>query len=112
MADTPNTTSSEVEQLRAQLDELRAADPAAALSDAKQRVSAAVSSAAETVTETVATPIRRGADQVRGAVASARQTAARVEAQKESFSEQIRFQPLKALGIATAVGYVFGRIVR
>ena len=34
MADTSNSTSSEVEQLRAQLDELRATDPAPILADA------------------------------------------------------------------------------
>ncbi len=112
MADTPNSTSSEVEQLRAQLDELRATDPAPVLEDAKQRAAAAVSSAASTVRETVATPIRQGADQVRGAVASARRTAAQVDAQRESLSEQVRMRPLAALGIAAAVGYVVGRIVR
>lgn len=112
MSDSSNSTSSEVEQLRAQLDELRAADPAPILADAKQRAAAAVSSAASTVTETVATPIRRGADQVRDAVAGARRTAAKVDAQKESLSEQVRMRPFAALGIASAVGYVVGRIVR
>ena len=116
MADTSNNTSSEVEQLRAQLDELRATDPAPILADAKQRAAAAVSNAASTVTESVATPIRRGADQVagqvRGAVAGARRTAAQVDAQKESLSEQVRMRPFVALGVATAIGYVFGRIIR
>jgi len=112
MADTSNSTSSEVQQLRAQLDELRAADPAPILADAKQRAAAAVSSAASTVSETVATPIRRGADQVRDAVAGARRTAARVDAQKESLSEQVRMRPFAALGVASLVGYVFGRILR
>lgn len=112
MTDTSNSTSSEVEQLRAQLDELRAADPAPILADVKQRAAAAVSSAASTVTETVATPIRRGADQVRGAVEGARRTAARVDARKESLSEQVRMRPFAALGVATVVGYVFGRALR
>ena len=116
MADPSNSTSSEVEQLRAQLDELRATDPAPILADARQRATAAVSNAASAVTESVATPIRRGADQVagqvRGAVAGARRTAAQVEAQKESLSEQVRMRPFAALGVASAVGYVFGRIIR
>ena len=77
-----------------------------------QRAAAAVSNAAATVTETVATPIRRGADQVRGAVAGARRTAAKVDAQKESLSEQVRMRPFAALGVASVVGYVLGRVVR
>ncbi len=112
MSDSSNSTSSEVEQLRAQLDELRATDPAPILADAKQRATAAVSNAASTVTETVATQTHRAADQVRGVVASARRTAAEVDAQKESLSEQVRMRPFAALGIASAVGYVVGRIVR
>ena len=112
MSDPSNSTSSEVEQLRAQLDELRATDPAPVLADAKQRAAAAVSNAASTVSETVATPIRRGADQVRAAVAGARRTAAKVDAQRESLSEQVRMRPFAALGIASVVGYVVGRIVR
>ena len=75
-------------------------------------LAAAVSNAAATVTETVATPIRRGADQVRGAVAGARRTAAKVDAQKESLSEQVRMRPFAALGVASVVGYVLGRVVR
>ena len=112
MADTTKSASTEVDELRNQLDGLRAADPAPALADAKQRATAAVSSAAATVTEAVATPIRQGAEQVRGAVASARRTAAQVDAQRESLSQQIRYQPFMALGVASIVGYVFGRIVR
>ena len=108
MSDSSNSTSSEVEQLRAQLDELRATDPAPILADAKQRAASAVSSAASTVTETVG----RGADQVRDAVAGARRTAAKVDAQRESLSEQVRMRPFAALGVASLVGYVFGRIVR
>ena len=116
MADTSNSTSSEVEQLRAQLDELRAGDPGPVLADAKQRAAAAVSNAASTVSENVAAPIRRGADQVagqvRGAVAGARRTAAKVDAQKESLSEQVQMRPFAALGVAAVVGYVFGRAAR
>jgi ElaB/YqjD/DUF883 family membrane-anchored ribosome-binding protein len=119
MSDSSNSNSSEVEQLRAQLDELRATDPAPILADAKQRAAAAVSSAAATVsdkvatvTDTVATQTHRAADQVRGVVASARRTAAEVDAQRESLSEQVRMRPFAALGIASVVGYVVGRIVR
>ena len=112
MSDSSNSTSSEVEQLRAQLDELRADDPAPILADAKQRAAAAVSSAASTVTETVATQTQRAADQVRGVVDSARRTAAEVDARRESLSEQVRMRPFVALGIASVVGYVVGRAVR
>lgn len=112
MADTTKSASSEVNDLRNQLDELRAADPAPALADAKQRATAAVSGAAASVTEAVSTPIRQGTEQVRSAVASARRTAAKVDAQRESLSQEIRYQPFKALGVAILAGYVFGRIVR
>ena len=119
MTDTSKSPSDEVQQLRGQLDELRATDPAARVEDVKQRVGATVSSA----TEAVAEPLRQGAERVRGVVDSARRTADQVSdsarrtvdqvsAQQESLSEQIRHRPFAALGIAMLAGYVFGRIVR
>ena len=112
MPDTPKSPSAEVEQLRDQLDELRSSDPAAKLEEAKQRVGATVSSAAASVTEAVAEPLRQGAERVRGVVDSARRTADQVSAQKESLSQRIQDRPLASLGIALLTGYVFGRIVR
>ncbi len=109
---TDTTPNAEVEQLRNQLDALRASDPAPEVAAAKQRASDAVSNAAASVSEAVATPVRQGMDQVRGAVASARRTAAQVGAQKESLSQQIRGRPLLAVGAAVLTGYVFGRAVR
>lgn len=110
MSDT--TKNNEVEQLRNQLDGLRASDPGPELAAAKQRVGDTVSSVAASVSEAVATPVRQGMDQVRGAIASARRTTAQASAQKESVSQQIRGKPLTALGVAVLTGYVFGRIVR
>ncbi len=112
MTDTPDSPSAEIVQLRSQLDELRATDPAPKLAEAKQRVADTVSNVADTVTETVAAPIRQGAAQVRGAVASARRTAAQVSAQKDSLAQRVRSQPFLALGAAMLTGYVCGRIVR
>lgn len=112
MTDKPDSPSAEVAQLRSQLDELRATDPAPKLAEAKQRVAATVSDIAGTVTETVAPPIRQGVEQVRGAVAGARRTAAQVSAQKDSLAQQVRSQPFLSLGAAVLTGYVFGRIVR
>lgn len=112
MSDTSKSPSAEVEQLRGQLDELRATDPAARLDDAKQRVGASVSNAAASVTEAVSEPLRQGAEKVRGVVDSARRTAGQVSAQKESLTQRIQDKPLAALGIAVLTGYVFGRIVR
>ena len=112
MSDTSKSPSAEVEQLRGQLDELRANDPAATLESAKQRVGAPGSNAAASVTEAVAEPLRQGAERVRGVVDSARRTADQVSAQKDSLSQRIQAQPLAALGVAMLTGYVFGRAVR
>ena len=116
MSDKPNA---EVQQLRNQLDELRASDPTPQVEAAKQQVSdtvsnaaASVSNAAANVTEAVAEPIRQGMDKARSAVAGARRTAAQVSAQTEDVTQQIRSQPFMALGMAAVAGYVFGRIVR
>lgn len=112
MSDTSKSPSTEVEQLRNQLDELRASDPAPILADAKQRAAATVSNVAAQVTDSVATPVRHGMERVRGAVDGVRRTAAEVDARKQSLSQQIRSKPLAAVGLATLTGYVFGRIVR
>lgn len=106
------TGNSEVGQLRNQLDELRASDPAPQLAAAKQRASDTVSNVAANVSEAVATPVRQGVDRVRAAAASARRTAAQVDAQKDSMVRQVRNTPLMALGVAVVAGYVAGRIVR
>lgn len=109
---TDTTKNSEVEQLRNQLEGLRASDPGPELAAAKQRIGDTVSNAAASVSEAVAAPVRHGVDQVRDAVASARKTAAQVSAQKDSVSQQVRSKPVLALGAAVLTGYVFGRIVR
>ncbi len=112
MTDTSKSPTDEAAQLRSQLDELRATNPAPKLAEAKERVAATVSNVADTVTETVAAPIRQGVAQVRGAVASARRTAAQVSTQKDSLAQRVRSQPFLTLGAAMLTGYVCGRIVR
>lgn len=112
MADTSKNPTDEAAQLRSQLDELRAADPAPKLAEVKQRVAATVSDVADTVADTVVPPIQQGVDRVRGAVASARRTAAQVSAQKDSLAQRVRSQPVMTLGAAMLTGYVCGRIVR
>lgn len=109
MADTPNV---EVEQLRSQLDGLRASDPGPQIDAAKQRVGETLSNVAASVSDTVGPPIREGLERVRGAVAGARRTAAEVEARRERFSQQVRGKPLLSLGAAVLAGYVIGRAVR
>ena len=134
MTDTSKTPSEEAAELRTQLEELRATDPAPRVAQAKQQVADGVSQAADSVSqaasqvaesvsqtasnvrdsvssaaagvaETVAAPIRQGAERVRGA-------AAQVSAGSESLSERVRDQPFLTLGIAVLTGYVVGRIVR
>lgn len=134
MTDTSKTPAEEAAELRTQLDELRATDPAPRVAQAKQQVADSVSQAAESVSqaaanmagsvsqtasnvrdsvssaaagmaETVVAPIRQGADRVRS-------TAAQVSAGTESLSERVRDQPFMALGLAVLTGYVFGRIIR
>ncbi len=112
MSNTSKSPSAEVEQLRGQLDELRGTDPAATVADAKERVGATVAGVAASVSETVAEPLRKGADRVRTVVDGARRTASQVSAQKESLSQRIQDKPFAALGIAVLTGYMFGRIVR
>ncbi len=112
MSDTSKSPSAEVKQLRGQLDELRATDPAATVEDAKQRVGATVAGVAASVSESVAEPLRQGADKVRTVVDSARRTATQVSAQKDSFSQRIQSQPFAALGVAVLTGYILGRAVR
>ena len=112
MTDTPQSPTDEAARLRSQLEELRATNPAPKLAEAKQRVADTVSNAADTVTDTVTPPIRKGVEHVRGAVASARRTAAEVGAQKDRLSRQVRSRPVMSLGAALLTGYVCGRIVR
>jgi len=112
MTDPSKSPSAEVQQLRGQLDDLRATDPAARVEGVKQRVSATVSSATASVTEAVAEPLRQGPDRVRGVVDSARRTADEVSARKERLSRRVQDQPFAALGVAMLTGYVVGRIVR
>lgn len=109
MSDTPKA---EVDQLRNQLDSLRATDPTPHVEAAKQRVSDKVSGAAASVSDTVAGSVRQGADMARDAAATARRTAAQVGTQADSLTRQVRGQPFVALGAAVVAGYVFGRIVR
>lgn len=116
MSDKPN---SEVQQLRSQLDELRASDPIPQVEMAKQqaadtvnKAAATVSDAAATVSDAVAGSVREGVDKARSAVAGARRTAAQVSAQAEDVTHQIRSKPLVALSGAMLAGYIFGRIVR
>lgn len=112
MADTSKSPTDEAAQLRNQLDELRATNPAPKLAEAKQRVADTVSNVAENVAEAVVPPIRQGVDRVRGAVAGARKTAAEVSAKKERLSQRVRSQPFTTLGAAMLTGYICGRIVR
>ena len=112
MTDTSKSPTDEAAQLRNQLDELRATDPAPKLAEAKARVTATVSDVADTVTEAVMPPIQQGADRVRGAVAGARRAAAQVSAQKDSLAQRVRSQPVMTLAAAMLTGYVCGRIVR
>ena len=134
MTDTSKTPSEEAAELRTQLEDLRATDPAPGVAQAKQQVADTVSHAADSVSqaaanvaesvsqtaanvrdsvssaaagvaETVVTPIRQGAERVRGA-------AAQVSAGSESLSERVRDQPFLALGVAVLTGYLVGRIVR
>lgn len=110
MADTK--PDSEVKDLRNQLDELRASDPTPQVEAAKQRAAETVSNAAADVSEAVAGPVRHGVERTQAAVASARRTAAQVNAQTESMSQSIRSQPLMALGLSLLAGYIIGRAVR
>jgi len=128
------TPSEEAAELRTQLEELRATDPAPRVAQAKQQVADGVSQAADSVSqaaanvagsvsqtasnvadsvssaaanvaETVAAPIRQGAERVRS-------TAAQVSAGTENLSERVRDQPFLALSLGVLTGYVIGRIVR
>lgn len=112
MVDAPDTPSSEVEQLREQLAGLCATDPRPQLDAAKRYIGDTVASAAADARETVAKPIRQGVARVRGTMASARRTAAQVEAQRERLSQRTRSKPVATVAVAALAGYLLGRIVR
>lgn len=112
MTDTSKSPSNEVDDLRNQLEVLRATDPAPLVAEAKQRAADTVSKVANTVTDTVVPPIRYGVERVQDAAATARRTAAQVRAQKETLSHRVRTRPFAALAVSVLSGYVFGRIVR
>lgn len=121
------TPTSEVNDLRNQLDTLRAADPVPHVEEAKQKASETISnvashaadaasqaasqaaSAASQAADAVAQPVRQGVEKARAAV---RGTAAEVNAQADSLAVQIRGAPVVSLGIAALAGYMIGRIVR
>lgn len=102
---TDPTPNAEVRDLRNQLDGLRASDPTPQVEAAKQRATETVSNAADRVSEAVTGTARQG-------VASARRTAAQVNAQTESMSQSIRGRPLMAIGASVLAGYIIGRAVR
>ena len=106
------TRNPEVEQLRSQLEDLRASDPTPHVVAAKQQASDTITRAAAKASDAVATPIREGVDRARDAVASARRAASQLDTQKDNMVRQVRNTPLLALGTAVVAGYVFGRIVR
>ncbi len=117
------TPSAEAADLRNQLEQLRATDPAPRAAAAAQQASDTLSQTAanvrDTVTDTAARvadtvvpPLRDGVERVRGAVASARNTVAEAGRQKDALSERVRDQPFLTVGLGVLAGYIIGRAVR